>query len=63
MVIHKAVRGQFFEDFEVGDVYQHCLGRTISEADCTWFTLLTCNTNQYHFNQRAATANPISKAG
>jgi itaconyl-CoA hydratase len=43
-------QGRFFEDFEIGDVYQHPLGRTISEADNTWFTLLTMNTNQAHFN-------------
>jgi itaconyl-CoA hydratase len=42
--------GRFFEDFEIGDVYQHPLGRTISEADNTWFTLLTMNTSQMHFN-------------
>ena len=43
-------RGRFFEDFTVGDVYRHAMGRTLSEADNTWFTLLTCNTNQIHFN-------------
>lgn len=42
--------GNFFEDFTVGEVYRHGLGRTISEADNTWFTLLTCNTLQAHFN-------------
>jgi itaconyl-CoA hydratase len=42
--------GRFYEDFEVGDVYQHPLGRTITETDNTWFTLLTMNTNQAHFN-------------
>ncbi len=42
--------GNFFEDFRVGQVYRHPLGRTITEADNTWFTLLTCNTNQIHFN-------------
>lgn len=42
--------GRFFEDFAVGDVYRHPLGRTISETDNTWFTLLTMNTNQSHFN-------------
>lgn len=46
----EAHRGRFFEDFKVGDVYQHAIGRTLSEADNTWFTLLTCNTNQIHFN-------------
>jgi acyl dehydratase len=46
--------GRFYEDIEVGDVYRSRLGRTISEADNTWFTLLTCNTNQVHFNAELA---------
>ena len=46
----KVWRGRFFEDFEVGDVYRSRLGRTISEADNVWFTCLTLNTNQIHFN-------------
>jgi acyl dehydratase len=46
--------GRYFEDFEIGDHYQHPLGRTISEADNTWFTLLTLNTNQMHFNAHYA---------
>jgi len=61
MAIHRAELGRWFEDFEVGDVYQHPFGRTISEADCTWFTLLTCNTNQNHFNAYLATQNPVSQ--
>jgi acyl dehydratase len=43
-------RGRFLEDFSVGDLYRSRLGRTVSEADNTWFTLLTMNTNQIHFN-------------
>ena len=46
----KEWRGRFLEDFEVGDFFRSRLGRTISEADNTWFTLLTMNTNQMHFN-------------
>jgi itaconyl-CoA hydratase len=46
----ETARGRFFEDFTVGDVYHHAIGRTLTEADNTWFTLLTCNTNQIHFN-------------
>jgi itaconyl-CoA hydratase len=42
--------GRFLEDFRVGDVYRHDGGRTISEADNTWFTLLTSNTHQIHVN-------------
>ena len=37
-------RGRFFEDFEVGDVYEHPLGRTVTTTDNIWFTLLTQNT-------------------
>lgn len=43
-------RGRFFEDFELGDVYRSRIGRTISETDNVWFTCLTMNTNQSHFN-------------
>ena len=47
-------RGRFYEDFEVGAVYQHPLGRTVLEADNTWFSLLTMDTNQSHFNEHYA---------
>ncbi|MGH9109621.1 MAG: MaoC family dehydratase [Acidimicrobiales bacterium] len=46
--------GRYFEDFALGDVYRHPLGRTINDADNTWFTLLTMNTNQSHFNHHYA---------
>ena len=46
----KEWRGRFYEDFDIGDVYRSRLGRTISETDNTWFTNLTLNTNQVHFN-------------
>lgn len=58
--VHPAELGRFFEDYVVGDVFQHPFGRTISEADSTWFTLLTCNTNQNHFNAHLAQTNPIT---
>ncbi len=50
MTIKTGWTGRYFEDFEVGDIYRSRLGRTISEADNTQFTLLTNNTNQIHFN-------------
>jgi len=43
--------GRFLEDFSVGDVYRCRYGRTITEADNIQFTLLTCNSNQLHFNR------------
>ncbi len=42
--------GRFLEDFKVGEVYRHRQGRTITETDNIWFTLLTNNTQQIHFN-------------
>lgn len=42
--------GRYFEDFEVGDIYEHRPGRTIGEADNTWFTLLTMNQHPLHFD-------------
>jgi len=51
MSIKPGWKGRFYEDFEVGDIYRHPLGRTISETDNTWFTLLSVNSNQLHFNK------------
>jgi acyl dehydratase len=53
--------GRFFEDFAVGDVYRHPLGRTVTETDNTWFTLLTMNTNQMHFNAQYAERSEFGK--
>lgn len=53
--------GRFFEDFEVGDLYKHPLGRTVTEADNTWFTLLTMNTSQMHFNDLHAAKSEFGK--
>jgi len=46
--------GRYYEDFKVGDVYEHRPGRTISETDNTWFTLLTMNTHPLHFDRAYA---------
>ena len=42
--------GLYYEDFEPGDVFEHRPGRTVLEADNTWFTLLTMNVQQVHFD-------------
>ncbi len=47
-------QGRYFEDFEVGDVYKHRLGRTVTETDNTLFTALTLNSNPIHFDQHLA---------
>ena len=54
MAEKKSWEGRFFEDFAVGDVYKSRIGRTITQADNIWFTLLTNNTNQIHFNEHYA---------
>ena len=43
--------GPFFEDFDVGQVIDHTLGRTITRTDNIWFTLLTVNPNPIHFDE------------
>lgn len=42
--------GRHFEDFEVGDAYEHRPGKTVTEADNHLFTLLTLNTHPLHFD-------------
>ncbi len=54
MALKEGWRGRFFEDFEVGDVYRHALGRTVTTADNIWFTLLTQNTAPIHFDHHYA---------
>ena len=46
--------GRYLEDFIVGDVYEHRPGRTLNEADNTWFTLLTMNQHPLHFDAEFA---------
>lgn len=50
MAVRPGWRGRFFEDFEVGDVYEHPLGRTVTTVDNMWFSLLTQNTAPIHFD-------------
>lgn len=54
-------KGRYFEDFEVGDVYRHPFGRTVIETDNVWFTNLTLNTNQIHFNNDYASRTNYKK--
>jgi acyl dehydratase len=54
MAIKEGWTGRVYEDFELGDVYVHPLGRTVITADNIWFTLLTQNTNPIHFDHAYA---------
>jgi acyl dehydratase len=63
--VHVAIRegwtGRVYEDFEVGDIYPHPLGRTVLAADNIWFTLLTQNTNPIHFDSAYAEKTEFGK--
>jgi itaconyl-CoA hydratase len=61
MVIKEGWRGRFFEDFEVGDVYEQPLGRTVTTTDNAWFTLLTQNTAPIHFDHHLSAQTEFGK--
>jgi itaconyl-CoA hydratase len=54
MAVREGWRGRFFQDFGVGDVYEHPLGRTVTTTDNMWFTLLTQNTAPIHVDHAYA---------
>ena len=53
--------GRYLEDFTVGDVYEHRPGRSITETDNTWFTLVTMNQNPLHFDKEYAAKSEFGK--
>jgi acyl dehydratase len=46
--------GRYFEEFEIGAVYKHWPGRTITEFDDTWFSLMTMNQHPLHIDAHYA---------
>ncbi|CAA9427289.1 MAG: Monoamine oxidase regulatory-like [uncultured Rubrobacteraceae bacterium] len=61
MAVKEGWKGRFFEDFEVGDVYEHPLGRTVTTTDNLWFTLLTQNTAPIHVDHAYAKQTEFGK--
>lgn len=61
MTLREGWHGRFYEDFIVGDVYQHPLGRTVTTTDNIWFTLLTQNTAPIHFDHHYAAQTEFGK--
>ncbi|WP_108610586.1 MaoC family dehydratase [Aminobacter sp. MSH1] len=57
----KTPTGRYLEDFEVGDLYEHRPGRTITETDNIWFTLLTMNTHPLHFDNNYASRSEFGR--
>jgi itaconyl-CoA hydratase len=61
VTVHTGWQGRFYEDFVVGDVYEHPLGRTVTTTDNIWFTLLTQNTAPLHFDHEYAKRTEFGK--
>ena len=53
--------GRYYEDFVVGHIYEHRPGRTITDTDNVWFTLLTMNTHPAHFDYEFAKKTEFEK--
>lgn len=53
--------GRYYEDFTVGDVYEHRPGRTITDHDNVQFTLMTMNTHPAHFDYEFASRTEFGK--
>jgi len=53
--------GRYYEDFKVGDIYEHRPGKTVTEYDNHMFTLLTLNTHPMHFDVEFAKASEFKK--
>jgi len=54
MAVRKIERGHYFEDFEVGHLFRHHWGRTITEGDNAFFSSVTMNYNPAYFNREHA---------
>ena len=49
-------KGNHYEDFELGRVFKHHWGRTITESETTLFSTLTLSFNPLYFNREFARA-------
>lgn len=57
----RAQIGLFYDDFEVGDVYEHRPGRTLTDADNTQFSLMTMNYHPLHCDAHYASQTEFGK--
>jgi itaconyl-CoA hydratase len=51
-------KGNYFEDFTPGDVYEHARGKTVEGLENVLITNLVLNTAQAHFNEHLAETLP-----
>ena len=50
MTVYDRPFGRYLEDFEVGDIYKHWPGKTITEYDDHQFSMITMNHHPLHTN-------------
>ncbi len=53
--------GYYYEDYEEGAVFKHWPGRTVTQFDNVWFTLMTLNTHPLHFDTEYASKTEFGK--
>lgn len=53
--------GRLFEDFTAGDIYYHPFGKTVTEADNQWFTLITQNVAKTHVDRNFASGTEFGR--
>lgn len=53
--------GRAYEDFEIGDIYKHWPGRTITDYDDTAFSLLALNQHPLHIDAHYASQTQFGK--
>lgn len=58
---YRETYGRYFEEFNVGDIYEHRPGRTITDNDNIWFSLLTMNQHPSHCDHAFAARTEFGK--
>jgi acyl dehydratase len=53
--------GRYFEEFEIGDVYEHRPGRTLTDTDNIQFSLMTMNNHPMHCDAAFAEKSEFGK--
>ncbi|MEM1300090.1 MAG: MaoC family dehydratase [Pseudomonadota bacterium] len=59
--VYQGASGRTYHDFDPGTTIRHKPGRTITETDNIWFTLLTMNTHPLHFDNEFAAGSQFGK--
>jgi acyl dehydratase len=53
--------GRYYDEFEVGAIYKHWPGRTITDHDNTWFALLSMNQHPLFIDEHYARTQPLGR--